>query len=653
MQFKQQGVWPLAGNVPLYVEDVFSTYLYTGNGSTQTITNGIDLSSKGGLVWAKSRSDIIRNSLFDTARGANFQLSSNTNESSANVAPNGITFGSTGFTTGSFVNTNTNNATYASWTFRMQPKFFDIVTYTGNGTSQTISHNLGSTPGSIFVKRTDTAANWIVYHIGLSSPNSIHLKLNSSNGQDGNNDMVNGTSSTTFSVGSEVAVNASGGTYVAYLFAHNAGGFGALGTDNVISCGSFSVDGAASFSVNLGYEPQWVMIKSVDNTSVSAIRQNWIIYDNMRALGVQTQGQAARLLPNSDAAESSSNEIGVTATGFESIGNQNPSTGPYIYIAIRRGPMKTPTDATTVFSPNYPPAAQLSPYTATTNFPVDLSLSTIAGSGPYNRTVVDRLRGNPTANQSAIMQPNLTNAESSSGANNYQSLQSNTALIDNAFWSGYSLRPIYWLFRRAPSFFDIVCYTGTGANRTVTHNLGVVPEMMIVKNRSIVAVWRVYLASLGATQNVQLNQSNAAGTVPSIWNDTAPTSSVFTVGTAGGVNGSGESLVAYLFATCAGVSKVGSYTGNGTTQTINCGFGAGGARFVLIKRTDATGDWYVYDTARGMSVLTDPYSLLNTTDAEVATLGSVTTVSTGFALNSAVLADINISAGTFIFLAIA
>jgi hypothetical protein len=200
--------------------------------------------------------------------------------------------------------------------------------------------------------------------------------------------------------------------------------------------------------------------------------------------------------------------------------------------------------------------------------------------------------------------------------------------------------------------FDIVCYAGTGVARTVTHNLGVAPEMMIVKNRSISSVWRVYSANLGATQTLQLNLTDAAASSTPIWNDTAPTSSVFTVGTAGGVNGSGYNIVAYLFATCAGVSKVGSYTGNGTTQTINCSFTTG-ARFVLIKRTDSAGDWYVYDTARGMTVLTDPYYWLNDSVAEVATLGSVTTVATGFALNSAILADINVSAGTYIFLAIA
>ena len=85
---------------------------------------------------------------------------------------------------------------------------------------------------------------------------------------------------------------------------------------------------------------------------------------------------------------------------------------------------------------------------------------------------------------------------------------------------------------------------------------------------------------------------------------------------------------------------------------IYCGFSTG-ARFVLIKRTDSTGDWYTFDTARGMTVSTDPYLLLNSTAAETATLGAVTTTSVGFALNSAILAAINVSGGTFIYLAIA
>jgi hypothetical protein len=100
------------------------------------------------------------------------------------------------------------------------------------------------------------------------------------------------------------------------------------------------------------------------------------------------------------------------------------------------------------------------------------------------------------------------------------------------------------------------------------------------------------------------------------------------------------------------VSKVFSFTGNGTTQTINCGFAAG-ARFVLLKATSTTGGWYVYDTARGMTVLTDPYLFMNSTAAEVATLGSVTTVTTGFAVNAAITAGVNTNGVSYIGLAIA
>jgi hypothetical protein len=111
-------------------------------------------------------------------------------------------------------------------------------------------------------------------------------------------------------------------------------------------------------------------------------------------------------------------------------------------------------------------------------------------------------------------------------------------------------------------------------------------------------------------------------------------------------------MVGYLFASCPGVSKVGSYTGTGTTQTINCGF-TGGARFVLIKRTNSTGDWYVWDSARGIIPANDPYLLLNSTAAEVTGTDYIDTTSVGFEITSTAPAAINANGGTFIFLAIA
>jgi len=136
----------------------------------------------------------------------------------------------------------------------------------------------------------------------------------------------------------------------------------------------------------------------------------------------------------------------------------------------------------------------------------------------------------------------------------------------------------------------------------------------------------------------------------------APTATLFTPQTGGGsfvdANASGDTYVAYLFATCSGVSKVGTYTGTGALQTVNCGF-TGGARFVLIKRTDSTGDWWTYDSARGISSGNDPYLFLNSTAAEVTSTNYVDTDSTGFKVTAAAPAGLNASGGTYIFLAIA
>jgi hypothetical protein len=210
-------------------------------------------------------------------------------------------------------------------------------------------------------------------------------------------------------------------------------------------------------------------------------------------------------------------------------------------------------------------------------------------------------------------------------------------------------------FRRAPSFFDEVCYTGDSTARTLTHNLTVVPELMIVKNRTNNngnQNWQVYVSALGNTSRLQLNTTDSVFTGTSIWNSTSPTASVFSLGTSAFVNGSTDTYVAYLFATCAGVSKVGSYTGTGALQTINCGFTTG-ARFVLIKRTDSTGSWYVWDSARGITAGNDPYLLLNIVDAEVNGTNYVDTDTTGFKVTAAAPAAINASGGAYIFLAIA
>jgi len=629
------------GAAKTYVEDVFSTWLYTGNGSTQTITNGVDLAGKGGLVWTKARTTNLGHALIDTVRGGSSRLITPNNLAADN--PNSIAFASNGYTLtdGNGYTNGSNN--YASWTFREAPGFFDVVTYTGNGSNRTIAHSLGSVPGTIIVKRTDAAGDWQVYHRSLA--NTEYMVLNSTAAKATGGTRWNSTTptSTVFSLGTDETVNASGGTYVAYLFAHDAQLFGDGGNQSVIKCGSYTGNGSASGpTIDLGWEPQWVFIKCASRTSGgSTFGGSGIIMDSMRGIvaGTGTKTLAA----DETNAESTENNIDIelTPTGFKLTSDGlfgNASGGTYIYIAIRRGPMKTPTDVTTVFDVDLQNGGSF----VTTNFPVDLTINA-RPSATTNKYASARLTGG-----TELLVPNLTDA-ATTGTYVYFAFDKNNGIEDDNWGSGSS--SVYWNFRRAPGFFDVVAYTGTGSARTVSHNLGVAPELMIVKKRSAIDPWVVY-ANNDNTDYLVLNTTAATVDDNTIWNDTSPTSSVFTVGTNDDANGNAATFIAYLFATLTGISKVGSYTGTGTTLSIDCGFTAG-ARFVMIKRTDSTGDWYVWDTARGIIAANDPYLLLNSTAAEVTNTDHIDPLSSGFQISSTAPAAINANGGSFIYLAIA
>jgi hypothetical protein len=633
-----------------YIEDVFSTYLYTGNDSTQTITNGIDLAGKGGLVWGKKRGAAGDHYFTDTVRGNTPVLKSNSTAAQVTNETVISGFNSNGFGITDIFSDS--GVTYASWTFRKQPKFFDVVTYTGTGSNTTIAHNLGSVPGCIIVKRTDAAGyDWRVYHRGLTSA-EYSIQLNATSAQGSGPTIWNSTSptSTVFSVGTNASVNASGGTYVAYLFAHNAGGFGLTGTDNVISCGSYTGNGAdPGPDINLGYEAQWVLIKNASDAA------SWRCFDVMRGMPVGAGDAILQL--NSAAAESTQDCIRPTATGFQLIGADqaggvayNVSGNTYIYIAIRRGPMKVPTSGTSVYNAKTITGTNATNPLTGVGFAPDLLIASHRNTNAITHpTYWDKLRGRTQY---------ITSSSTASEGNTLQSIVSfdmdgitlgedGLDLVNKASGTTY----VHWLFKRAPSFFDEVCYTGNGTSTPFNHNLGVTPELIITKIRdSGTPNWGVWHKDFSPFAAMAFLNTTA---VPADGYVNAVSSTQFSFATGNGVvNTSTRPYVAYLFATCAGVSKVGSYTGTGTTLQVNCGFTAG-ARFVLIKRTDSTGDWYVWDTARGIVSGNDPYLLLNSTAAEVTSTDYIDTYSAGFEISSTAPAAINASGGTFIYLAIA
>ena len=652
------GTAAAGGGAGLDITDVFSTYLYEGTGSALTITNGIDLDGEGGLVWTKSRSSNDNHGLVDTERGRTVYLRSNTTQS--NRTTNGPSYDLTSFNSNGFslgpnweLYGNNNGDTYASWTFRKAPKFFTCLTYTGDGVSgRQISHNLGSKPGFIIVKRTDTGNNpynyWRTAHIDGTTLTAMDLNTTSDASSSPWflwSDSATGTSAyaaaqqtdSYFTVGNNASVNGSGGSFVAYLFAHNDGDgeFGPDGDADIIKCGSYTGNGSTTGPViDLGFEPQWLMVKRAD-----ASGESWYLFDVMR--GMPNGGNTADIYANASAAEDtylgSSNDVcHPTSSGFSINTNStalNASGGTYIYMAIRRGPLAVPEDATEVFAIDTRSDATSNPPSYSANGIVDMALQKELNASGWG--LWDRIRGQYR------LQTHANNAED--GPFSYANFDHMDGWAD----IGATDTTHSWMWKRAPGFFDVVAYTGNGtAGRTVSHNLGVAPEMMWVKSRSAAYNWYVYHTGIG-TSAIRLNLTG--GIIGGEWQNTVPTEDVFTLGN-GFVNLSSVTYIAYLFASAPGVSKVGSYTGNGTSQNIDCGFTAG-ARFVITKRTDADGDWYVWDTARGIVAGDDARLLLNDTQAE-GSADRIDPYSGGFAVTSA-NDQTNGDGASYIFYAIA
>ena len=630
-----------AGGAALNVEDVFSTYLYTGNGSTQTITNGIDLDGEGGLVWIKSRSHSYPHNLYDTERGATKRLKSSSTAAESTLSTGLTAFSSNGFTLGGDNDTNGtySDAQYASWTFLKSKRFFDIQTWTGNSTAgRTISHNLEAEIGFIAIKCTSASGDWMSWHRSASTYAGRVLKLNATDGAANISSIFNSTNptSTEFTLGSSYDVNGNGQTYVAYLFAHNDGDgeFGPTGDQDIIKCGSYTGTGhpstpSAQQTIELGFEPQWFLTKRTNSGA------SWQLVDNMRGMADAYE----RLYPDQSAAEDYEGDGMIpTATGIKFTGGQaqhNASGGTYIYIAIRR-PTKVPESATEVFDMSYGQGTK--PWFQTSGWPVDMAIVKPPTSG--NGSISSRFM-----------------PEKFLYTNGMQSEMS-TSNFDFDFQSGFydlavsSTSYIGYMWRRAPSFFDVVAWNGSSAStRVLNHNLGVAPQMIWAKNRNDTDSWVCYHEATGNTGYIPLNLTS--GFLPSAgaWSNTTPSATTFKVGNS--LNWSSSfNYIAFLFSTLDGISKVGSYTGNGSSQTIDCGFSAG-SRYILIKRTSPSGNWYYWSSLRGIISGNSPHQSLNTNSAPVTTDDSVDPASSGFIVNQVTATNINVSGATYIFYAIA
>jgi len=645
------GNWPNAANLnpATFVDGLFQCHVHTGDGTnSRAIVNNINFSGSGGLFWIKCRTVAESHNLFDTERGATKVILSDATDANDTVGTTVFeSFNNNGVTIGSHGRTNESSRDYVSWSFRKQPKFFDIVTYSGTGSAQAISHNLGSTPGAIFVKQTNEARDWAVFHRrfnGGGSPQNFWMKLNDNGTLLDDATVWNDTAptSTQFTVGTGDYTNKNGGSYVAYIFAHNDsdGGFGEPGDQDIIKCGNYTGNGSSTYGVfqDLGFEPQWLFVTNTDLSS-----EPWVMLDSMRGVGGDGSNDP-RLQANSSTTEANGAIMKFDATGFTPISADdkiNGSSHDYIYIAIRRGGMQTPTAASDVFAVDSlgstgdgaKPAFR-SPFVADMGMRVDISEA-------YTEIGARLTRQH-------WLYTNLNNAEASANNSEWDYM--------NGWYSSTSTASNYHglMWARARGYFDVVLYNPSStSNQTITHNLGVKPEMVWIKQREAISStnreWAVGMPDiLGIDNNtLSLNNNYANGTLNYNMFTQQPTATQFVLhGNENGISSNGGKYIAYLFATVAGVSKVGSFTQSGATN-VDCGFTGSTPALIILKRKDSTGDWYIFDSLRGIIAGNDPYKVLNEQTAGVTNADIVDPYSSGFATTS------TLTNGDYIFYAVA
>ena len=298
------------------ISDMFSVDLGTG---ARTVTNGLDLASSGGMVWSKSRVNVESHQMYDTVRGVNEKITSDAVTIETTDAQGVTSFNSNGFTLGTSV-----TGSAVSWSFLKAARFFDIVTYVGDGVAgKEVAHNLGVIPGQVFAKCLDSNTSWQTQHISRGGSNRMRLDLNASESfvplSVFWNDVAADASNIT--LGIDTSVNTLNKNYVLYVFAHD------VEDDGVIQCSEYAGTNG-DHDIALGWRPQYIMIKRVG-------AGDWVIVDTAR--GIST-GSNPYIEANETNAEQSITSIELLETGFKVKGSStdwNASGSNYTYMAIR------------------------------------------------------------------------------------------------------------------------------------------------------------------------------------------------------------------------------------------------------------------------------------------------------------------------------
>lgn len=292
-------------------QDVFKAMPYTGTNTNQTIVTGLDMTVVGSLVWASPRYGVYDQ--FWASDGVD--LSPNTNEASFYSYYAGPRCAATGFTLAAGAPHNEAGTSHMSWSFKKRVGFFTRVQWTGNGAAnRAIAHDLGMAPGFVVIKRTDSTSLWPVWHRGLPAGHDLHISPAASVASTAA--YYTAPDASNLYLGSGTEVNASGGSYTAWIWAHNP---------TIVHCGSVVVDGSGNGTATLGWEPQFVMLKG----NMASAPYNTV--DTARGWGT---GSPKTIRLNEGGTEySTASGMTKTTTGFTLAGL---TAGTYLFVAIKK-----------------------------------------------------------------------------------------------------------------------------------------------------------------------------------------------------------------------------------------------------------------------------------------------------------------------------
>ena len=689
---------------PVLPSDSFNTILYTGTGSSQSITS---LGFQPDFVWIKARNATASHGFYDSIRGVSQVISSESTSSQTDLGSYGLTtFNSNGFSVSDIASggNGVNGASggtysgtppnYVAWCWKAGGSYvtntdylfdgkisanpdagFSIVeTTTGDSTASVevqygefkYNHGLSQAPELIITKITDQSGNWDTFFYPNGTGTTVKtLQLNLT------------ASAATYTIGTHIVdINSTfahiwnypnsntspGRNIITYNF-HSVDGYQKIGsyTGTGTSNGNF---------VETGFEPAFLMVKRTDGGA-----QNWLIFDNKRST---TNPRTKKLAPNLSSDENNSGTIGTDAqdnidfydNGFKPVTSNNHtniSGGTFIYLAIAADPdTTTPTVENSFDVVTY--TGTSSGQSISTDFKPDL-VWIKNRSAAFNHALYDSVRG-----AEAPLFGNTTSAEDSDVGDTYglKSFDSGgfTLGYNGAISNTSGNNFVAWCWkagdhdRNLPTInttgsinslvsanqnagFSIVKYKGTGANATVGHGLSSSPELIFVKTLDTIDNWMVLSTAVGATKKAALNANNAFDTDSAPWNDTAPTSTVFTVGTKDATNKSGDEFIAYCWHSVTGYSKIGTYSSSyPNTPAINVGFAP---KFVLIKSHNQARNWVIHDTQRG-----DDYQLYANLTSSEGNIGTqVQLTSTGFEVSGGGADQDGGSGYSYIYLAIA